>query len=255
MAEALIIRRGGSGGASLNFKVVGGTSVPTNPTENTIWVNTSTKITDWVFSATQPTAASGRVWIPTGTSSLVEFNALKKNGIQVYPISVKQYVGGAWVDKTAKSYQGGKWVEWIPNDAWYFRGEEYVDITGGWVFGYDGDGMDKGTGAKGTSDITITIGYKKAFFCGTVNNIDLTNVKTIKINVKQIDTSASFKQLCIIKQNGKLVSDDFSAKVDITKTGETILDVSGKSGYFRIAVYYGHCSKTANLVFDEVRYA
>lgn len=100
------------GGNPLNFKVVGSTTQPTDPKENMIWVNTSTAITDWVFSATQPSAKSGRVWISTGTSSPVEFNALKKNGIQVYPISAKQYVSGSWVDKEAKSYQGGKWVEW-----------------------------------------------------------------------------------------------------------------------------------------------
>ena len=56
---------GGSGGGGLNFKVVGGTTQPTNPTENTIWVNTSVSITDWVFSATEPTTpVEGMVWIP-----------------------------------------------------------------------------------------------------------------------------------------------------------------------------------------------
>jgi hypothetical protein len=53
------------------------------------------------------------VWVFIGKSSAVAFNALKKNGIQVYPISAKQYVNGAWVDVTAKSYQNGKWVDWI----------------------------------------------------------------------------------------------------------------------------------------------
>ena len=120
---------GGSGG--LNFKVVGGTSEPSSPKENIIWVNTSNTITDWVFSATQPSAKSGRVWISTGTSSNIEFNALKKNGIQVYPISAKQYVSGAWVYKTAKSYQGGKWVDWW-NGELYDYGNEWERKTGGW---------------------------------------------------------------------------------------------------------------------------
>lgn len=108
----MIFNVSGGGGTALNFRVVGGTTAPSNPKENMIWVNTSTKITSYIFSATQPTGSAGMVWISTGTSSSVEFNALKKNGIQVYPISAKQYVSGAWVDKTAKSYQGGKWVEW-----------------------------------------------------------------------------------------------------------------------------------------------
>lgn len=102
---------GGSGG--LNFKVVGGTSAPASPKENTIWINTNTTITSYVFSATQPTGSAGMVWIFIVTSSNAEFNALKKNGIQVCPISAKQYVGSAWVDKIAKSYQGGEWVDWF----------------------------------------------------------------------------------------------------------------------------------------------
>jgi hypothetical protein len=73
----------GGGGGGLNYTVVGGTSAPSNPKENTIWVNTSTAITSHVFSATQPTGSAGMVWIQIGVESGVEFNALKKNGIQV----------------------------------------------------------------------------------------------------------------------------------------------------------------------------
>lgn len=121
---------GGSGG--LNFKVVGGTSEPTSPKENTIWVNTGEKITSWVLSATEPaTPAEGMVWIATGATSSVAFNALKKNGIFVYPNSVKQYVDGAWVDVTSMSYQGGEWKEWLLY--LYKEGNECTDITGGWV--------------------------------------------------------------------------------------------------------------------------
>lgn len=103
---------GGGGVGGLNFQVIGGTTAPNNPKENTIWVNTSTKITGWVFSATQPTRATGMVWISVGASSPVAFNALKKNNITVYPLSAKQYVSGKWVSKEAKSYQNGEWVEW-----------------------------------------------------------------------------------------------------------------------------------------------
>ena len=51
MGDAYITRRGG--GAPLNFKVVGGTK-PSNPKENTIWVNTDTAITGWHFGAEEP---------------------------------------------------------------------------------------------------------------------------------------------------------------------------------------------------------
>jgi hypothetical protein len=49
MAKGYKARGGGSN--PLNFKVVGGTSEPANPKENTIWINTDENITDWAFSA------------------------------------------------------------------------------------------------------------------------------------------------------------------------------------------------------------
>lgn len=102
----------------LNFKVMAyATEEDLNaatPKENTIGVITAVPISTWTFSATEPTEPmEGMVWISTGTDSPAAFNALKKNDIQVYPVFAKQYIGGAWVDKTAKSWQGGEWVDWM----------------------------------------------------------------------------------------------------------------------------------------------
>lgn len=121
--------------SSLNFSVVGGTVQPGEASENTIWVNTDKEIRGWVFSAAEPASpVEGMVWILVGDSSSVSFNALNSNTIQVYPKSVKQYIGTQWLDKVAKSYQVGKWVDWF---VWagqlYDPGNEYKDITGGWV--------------------------------------------------------------------------------------------------------------------------
>lgn len=100
------------GGASLNFAVVGGTTQPSNPKENTIWVNTDTEITDWAFSADEPTAAAGKVWTKVSSSSSAAFNALKKNAISVYPTAAYQYIDGAWVNKAALIFIDGEWLEW-----------------------------------------------------------------------------------------------------------------------------------------------
>ena len=109
-----ITNAGGGGGGSLNFKVVGGTSAPASPAENTIWVNTAADITGWAFAPAAPeTPAEGTVWLKTGLNSPVGFNALKKNGLWVYPTACQQYISGAWVAKTAKTYQSGAWVEWL----------------------------------------------------------------------------------------------------------------------------------------------
>lgn len=101
-----------SSGVELNFQVVPNPQ-PSSPKENTIWVDTD-NINKYYFSATQPeNMVNGDVWFPTGSVSEVEFNALKNGGIQVYPISAKQYVNGTWVEVVAKIYQGGQWVNWI----------------------------------------------------------------------------------------------------------------------------------------------
>lgn len=106
-----------------NFSVVGGITEPVNPKENTIWVDTSTSITSWIFSATQPeTAEEGNVWFPVGASSTAPFNALKKNGITVYPQSAKQYINGAWVYNESKLYQNGVWVDVIPDNYMFYEG-------------------------------------------------------------------------------------------------------------------------------------
>lgn len=123
------------GGAGLNFKVVGNPQ-PSNTNENTIWVDTDSEITSWIFSATQPrTATAGMVWIYAGGSGSVEFNALKKNGISVFPISAKQYIGGVWADKTAKIYQNGAWVDWAK---WLYNNGVWGNgtaLTKGYTYG------------------------------------------------------------------------------------------------------------------------
>ena len=107
----MILNMNGGGGASLNFKVVGGTAEPANPKENTIWVDTDIEITKWLFSATEPEEPSeGMVWFATDTSSSIQFNALKKNDFTVYPCGARQYVDGMWINKIAKIYQGGEWI-------------------------------------------------------------------------------------------------------------------------------------------------
>lgn len=103
----------GGGGTALNYTVVGGTTEPTNPKENTVWVNTDTAITSYVFSSVEPASpAEGMVWIGTSTSATAPFNAIKKNGLWVSPTGAQQYISGSWVTKTAQTWQSGEWVVW-----------------------------------------------------------------------------------------------------------------------------------------------
>lgn len=122
---------GGGGSAALNFKVVGGGTAPSNPSENTIWVNTGNAITGWVFSATAPSSpTTGLVWIRTDLDATAPFNALKKNGIMLYPVAAMQYVSGGWVAKTAMTYRNGAWVSWML--VLYSPGDTHEATTGGY---------------------------------------------------------------------------------------------------------------------------
>lgn len=161
----------GSGASNpLNFKVICNPQ-PSTAKENTIWVNTE-RINNYYFSATQPeNMVEYDVWFPIGTSSPVAFNALKKNGIQVYPISAKQYVGGAWVSKTAKIYQGGEWVEWWYGELFSY-GKQYEKITGGWTTSWTFERQSDGSYFYTRSGSTFDP-------LKTVSMIDLSKWKTL----------------------------------------------------------------------------
>lgn len=111
-------------GAELNFKVVGGTTRPSDPKENTIWVNTSTNITGWIFSATELiNTPPGVVWFAVGSSSDMEFNALKENTLCVYPQKIYQRIADEWEQRGGEIYQSGGWKEFITLEYVIYKGE------------------------------------------------------------------------------------------------------------------------------------
>ena len=164
-----------TGGAGLNFKVVGNPQ-PSSPSENTIWIDTDNNMTSWIFSYTEPeTPSEGMVWIATGTASPVAFNSLKKNCMMAYPMSAKQYVGGAWITKTAKSYQNGAWVDWITY--FYKDGNTFDDLTGGYACG------DKTTLEADSIKIYIDSQNQESFAISN-NKFDLSNISTLYAAVR-----------------------------------------------------------------------
>lgn len=121
------------GGAALNFKIVGGTAAPASPKENTIWVNTATDITSYIFSASSPTEpVEGMVWIQIDKKSNISFSITKKNPIIVYPVAAQQYVSGEWLNVTVQVYQNGAWSSLWDGVTLYDSGNAYEYITGGY---------------------------------------------------------------------------------------------------------------------------
>lgn len=248
----------GGGGTSLNFKVVGGTTAPENPKENTIWVNTDVTIPSWIFSAEEPSPAeAGMVWISVGTSSSVVFNALKKNDIQVYPLSAKQYVGDQWVDVEAKTYQGGQWVEWA--NYLYASGDECTGNGGNWVCVAVGMNSDSPSAqnpvfTNGTSQAVITQVSGKGGIVRKENKIDLTDATQLVLT-GSLDGTGGDHHVAIgvwsaapatYWGTNRVAKSDFG-----TQSGEisVTLDVSSLSGSY----YVGLCIYGARtLTMDKL---
>lgn len=336
-------KHGAGGGASLNFKVVGGTTEPVSPKENTIWVNTDQKITSWHFGAEEPNVYNietissddiyrlraphtlkageiisfvipetvtvgldyvrfhdggaddycvrnaggssiaewsvgtkvtvkisnelctmgeyqcrtaliygwgsyyheeGTVWIQTGTSSTAEFNALKNDGITVYPLSAKQYIDGVWVSKIAKTYQNGAWVDWILN--LYNNGDECISVTGGWsVAGVTLTTQDSLVPAAMNSDhmlIGQTTAASKNTYCvmSTAEKINIVpSTKTLFVDYTTLKTSGGNVSNIYIQQDKTIGSNNYIAMSRLTaaegKRATLEVDVSSVNGeYFVI---------------------
>lgn len=97
------------------FNVVNGTTRPTNPEPNTIWVKTSTVIKGWTCSPLPPDDMTGEwVWIKTGTKSVSTLQILNQSlvndSIKCYPLKIGMYQSGAWIYVESEIYNGTKWI-------------------------------------------------------------------------------------------------------------------------------------------------
>lgn len=224
-----MLGRTNTGGGGLNFKVVGNPQ-PTSASENTIWIDTDAKITSYIFGTTEPQSpADGMVWITTGIFSPVEFNALKKNGIQVYPQYAKQYVGSAWVDKVAKIWQDGEWVK-LWSGVLYEAGNEFEAYTGGWssngwtITGTTGNVYKSADGTKGEDYLQIQYSSNSTcYMLGTQNKIDFTGYSTLEVECERI----SGAEMYVVTPQEKLVAvTKTTPSVAMSKSGIATLDIS-----------------------------
>ena len=266
----MIFNAAGGGGNPLNFNVVGNPQ-PTNPKPNTIWVNTDVKITGYYFSATKPeNMQSGEVWFRTGTISPVDFNAVKKNGIQVYPLYAQQYINGQFQTVEAKSYQNGEWVDWI--DYIYNRGQTKYTFA---------SSAKKNSSSSSMTAIAPTItqhddcvefslthatsGAKgRVGFVYITEPINLTDVKTLVFEGDFYQNyNATYPKIRVYSSIGTYMDDNVVAemtnvvdKVDVVYTKSVELDVSGLSNDhyigFTMLSESGSSSATAYIKLREI---
>ena len=247
--ECFLVKNGG--GAPLNFKVVGNPQ-PTNPRENTIWINTDTAVTGYVFSAAAPSSPTqGMVWISTSFYSTSEFNALKKNGIQVYPSYAKQYVNGTWVTKEVKIYQGGAWKQ--PWDGKLFFNGAFRVISG-----LNGTGVGATVRIEG-SNLFINADNEYAWPY-SIERIDLTDVKTIVVKMESPSFTwnnrpwGGFGVCKNIPTSGGSIDAAYKHFNTSDPRGEYALDVSGLNGEYYLGFAISDTSgKAAVYYISEIR--
>lgn len=183
----------------------------------------------------------GSVWIQTGITSTVAMNVLKKNSIQVYPISANQYVNGAWVAKNARTYQGGAWVDWIhPDIAKIYNLKEVRENGTGGATVTIGKEMVLTTTSAGSAQ-----GYV-AFY--SAEKIDLTNYSKLTFKGSRSPFGQSFmvgfRTANTRYWNWGEYADDIAASVRVEPTEATYsVDVSSLNGsYYFFANFAGQSS-------------
>ena len=219
-------------GIKLNFDIKAYSSeeemLADTPMENTIGVITDVPITGYKFSATEPeNMVEGEVWIRTGRSSDVTFNIV--NNIELYPISIKQYVDNVFIDVVAMSYQNGKWIEWV---TYLFK---------------EGSGALVDTAVNGDTPSLITVSDNAITITGngsydwysySFDNIDLSDYSLLCIDVTSIETGS---------KNGE--------SIGISKEGSGFLTMIWPSGdravyTIDISTISGECDITCNVQHD-----
>jgi hypothetical protein len=254
MGKAFLCKSNGGGGGGLAFRVIGGTSAPSNPKPNDIWVNTNTEITSYIFSATEPEGyAPGMVWISTGTSSTAAFNALKKNGIQVYPLSAKQYIGGAWVNVAEKIFQNAQWVDFLPPKVLYSEGKEYIAFNL-----LDADPTKSGGGFAKEEDCLYIYAKNSAELVGgtaiSAEKIDFKNINTVYFTVKAQGGNNDLKIVGLTTSSTGANFDQYTAWKFVNSTGEIAVDVSKVNTAQYICMAVASAGQNTYMRISKIRY-
>lgn len=146
----------------------------------------------------------GAVWVTLANSGRIKVvSPVGGDWITIYPISAKQYVNGAWVDRAAKSYQNGAWVDWF---TYFLNGDStFEEITGGWESYKHTDGYSLGTAAFGSYGLSIEADNGYAVCVATKGKISLKNSTKILVSVESavITQPSTF---CLYLSDAKMTS-------------------------------------------------
>ena len=233
----------GGGGTPLNFKIVAYATeeelLAATPKENTIGVITSVPITGYKFSATEPEdMVEGEVWICVGSDSTVAFDVVE--GVKTYPLSTKQYISGAWINKVAMSYQNGEWKPWLLH---IFK---------------DGVQHIKFIATNGKPTISITNDKKIRFVhtnsadgyetAQTEEAIDLTNWTLLTFDGLEMSAANGDVTFLLIDKEGSSPAYKWIGQSEMSTTSTVEIDISNISGENYVAVKLGRWAYNSTIV-------
>ena len=172
-----------------NFKIIGGTTQPTNPTENMIWINTNVTIGEWQMVYSEPATRAngsnlvvGDVWLLLSTKSNVSISLSRKNYIQACIIGAYQWNGIVWTSCEFTGYING---EWKTTTLLYYSPVDGV-YGGNWLF------SRPDISNKTTERIYVLADYDPIDLSIAVGTtpIDVTNLTTVYINISEFARSS-----------------------------------------------------------------
>lgn len=215
----------------MNFRIVGGTTQPEEPVENTIWVNTSTTIAKWNFGgASVSSPVEGMVFIPTYQETASAFSLFKDNEAWFYPGVVSQYESGSWVNKSAQIYQNGAWKALVVKSTLYSNGDQCTTLTGGWetagnynaasAWSSTSEWSSYSTIASNYLSVSARSGSSNNYggIIGTTNQVQISGYKTLRVkgNISGYNSTTTFY---IGVNTSKTISQSPTAYISLTTTG------------------------------------
>lgn len=277
MGQAFIVRRGGGSSSSSNalvFDVVGGTTIPSSPKENTVWVNTSTAINNvyaQVYAPANPVA--GDVWINTHVTLDANGNPIVSDAltmtvyesplIRISAKSGQQWDGSAWVKLPTRVYKNGAWspdvLVVIMDGEWGQLGQPTkgykgstaltnITATGGFTLTYsDGYMYIRAKTSSSNASRTDLLYYESPIDVSPYNNMTVVGYTSDSLSNMYVLLNSTIKYVT------DTTAEYATARIKNTLTTATA-DISSATGqkYLGLGMYVGGSSKYPNGYFREV---
>ena len=226
----MIGKTNGGGRDRLRPTIYGGTTTPSNPKNGDFYLYTGTAISGtelngFISGFPTWTMPEGFVYIGSGgtysDSSYVNLINVR-NGIHNFcPCCCYQVEGGKWYRKDAFVYRNGAWLKFSTfaqqwDGTLFYNGNQYADVTGGWV------GAD-----SYSQNLTATL-MSGTITVSTASAVDLSGFSTLKFmgSGNGANSGGTYSAKCkIVNESGVEV-----ASVDFQSNGTYAVSVAALSG-------------------------